>query len=90
MAPLPNKPIVSGHPEIELAMIELYRITGDKRQLDLAGYILAGDERLQLPEHRTIYMFSGTPFTARTKLEGPRGPGDVRMLRRHRLLHGNR
>jgi uncharacterized protein len=68
--PAPKQPIVSGHPEIELAMIELYRITGDKRQLDLAGYILAGDERLHLPERRTIYMFSGTPFTARTKLEG--------------------
>ena len=68
--PAPKQPIVSGHPEIELALIELYRITGDKRQLDLAGYILAGDGRLQLPERRTIYMFSGTPFTARTKLEG--------------------
>ncbi len=68
--PAPKQPIVSGHPEIELALIELYRITGDKRQLDLAGYILAGDERLHLPERRTIYMFSGTPFNARTKLEG--------------------
>ena len=68
--PAPKQPIVSGHPEIELALIELYRITGDKRQLELAGYILQGDERLNLPEQRTIYMFSGTPFTARTKLEG--------------------
>jgi uncharacterized protein len=68
--PAPKQPIVSGHPEIELGLIELYRITGDKRQLDLAGYILQGDERLHLPEARTIYMFSGTPFTARTKLEG--------------------
>src|SRR6266446_9015714 len=68
--PAPKQPIVSGHPEIELALIELYRITGDRRQLDLAGYILGGDERLHLPERRTIYMFSGTPFTARTKLEG--------------------
>ena len=68
--PAPKKPIVSGHPEIEMALIELYRIDGDKRHLDLAGYILQGDERLQLPEYRTIYMFSGTPFTARTKLEG--------------------
>ena len=42
--PAPKKPIVSGHPEIELALIELYRITGDKRQLDLAGYILQGDD----------------------------------------------
>src|SRR5882724_516311 len=68
--PAPKQPIVSGHPEIELALIELYRITGDKRQLDLAGYVLGGDERLRLPERRTIYMFSGTPFTARAKLEG--------------------
>ena len=68
--PAPQKPIVSGHPEIEMALIELYRITGDKRQLDLAGYILGGDDRLHLPERQTIYMFSGTPFTARTKLEG--------------------
>jgi uncharacterized protein len=68
--PAPKKPIVSGHPEIEMALIELYRITGDKRQLDLAGYILHGDERINFPVQRTIYMFSGTPFTARTKLEG--------------------
>jgi DUF1680 family protein len=68
--PAPKKPIVSGHPEIEMALIELYRTTGDKRQLELAGYILQGDDRAKFPERRTIYMFSGTPFTERTKLEG--------------------
>lgn len=68
--PAPKKPIVSGHPEIEMALIELYRMTGDKRQLELAGYILGGDARISLPQYRTIYMFCGTPFTARTKLEG--------------------
>ena len=68
--PAPKKPLVSGHPEIEMALIELYRITGDRRQIDLAGYILQGDERIALPTRRTIYMFSGTPFTSRAKLEG--------------------
>jgi uncharacterized protein len=68
--PAPKKPIVSGHPEIEMALIELYRITGDKRQLELAGYILQGDARIELPERRTIYMFSGTPFTERIKMQG--------------------
>ena len=68
--PAPKKPIVSGHPEIEMSLIELYRITGDQRQLDLAGYILGGDSRIELPERRTIYMFSGTPFTARTRMQG--------------------
>jgi hypothetical protein len=68
--PAPKNPIVSGHPEIEMGLIELYRITGDKRQLDLAGYILQGDKRVDLPDRRTIYMFSGTPFTERTKMQG--------------------
>ena len=36
-------PIVAGHPEIEMSLIELYRTTGNKRYLDLAGYILQGD-----------------------------------------------
>lgn len=65
-----KKPIVSGHPEIEMALEELYRITGDKRQLELAGYILHGDERIPLRPQQYIYMFCGIPFTSRTKLEG--------------------
>src|SRR3989454_11970136 len=65
-----KKPILSGHPEIELALIELYRITGDRRQLDLVGYILQGDERIKLPHWGYVYHFSGIPFTSRTHLEG--------------------
>ena len=65
-----KKPIVSGHPEIEMSLIELYRTTGNRRYVELAGYILQGDDRIQLEPRRFIYMYSGTPFTSRTRLEG--------------------
>lgn len=65
-----KKPILSGHPEIEMALIELYRTTGDKRHLELAGYILQGDSRIKLPQHGYVYHFCGIPFTSRTHLEG--------------------
>jgi DUF1680 family protein len=63
-------PIVAGHPEIEMSLIELYRTTGNKRYLDLAGYILQGDPRVPLTPRQISYMFCGIPFTSRTKLEG--------------------
>ena len=65
-----KKPIFSGHPEIEMALIELYRTTGDKRYLDFAGYILHGDDRIKVPHHGYVYHFCGIPFTSRTHLEG--------------------
>ncbi|HKE27210.1 MAG TPA: beta-L-arabinofuranosidase domain-containing protein [Bryobacteraceae bacterium] len=66
-----KKPLISGHPEIEMALVELYRITGQKRYLDLTGYLLQGDPgRISLRPDRYVYLFSGIPFTSRTKLEG--------------------
>jgi uncharacterized protein len=65
-----KKPLFSGHPEIELALIELYRTTGDKRHLDLAGYLLQGDDRVKFPQYAYVYHFCGIPFTSRTHLEG--------------------
>src|SRR5438094_2452046 len=65
-----KKPLFCGHPEMELALVELYRITADKRQLDLAGYLLAGDTRIQVKPWDYIYHFCGTPFTSRKHLEG--------------------
>ena len=38
-----------GHPEIELALVKLYRETGEKRFLDLASYLV--DERGQAPHY---------------------------------------
>ena len=68
--PAPKLPIIAGHPEIEMSLVELYRLTGDKRHLDLAGYILGGDARIHVPPQANIYLFCGTPFTERTQIEG--------------------
>ena len=69
--PAPNqKGIVAGHPEIEMALIELYRTTGKRQYVDLAGYILHGDPRIPLRPQQIVYMFCGIPFTSRTHLEG--------------------
>jgi len=40
----PDKPVQghAGHPEIEMALVELYRTTSQQRYLDLAGYFLDG------------------------------------------------
>ena len=65
-----KKPMFSGHPELEMALVELYRTTGDKRHLQLAGYLLHGDDRIQFPANAYVYHFCGIPFTTRTHLEG--------------------
>jgi len=65
-----KKPLFSGHPEMELALIELYRLTGDKRHLEMAQYLLAGDSRIQFKPEDYVYHFCGIPFTSRTHLEG--------------------
>jgi len=65
-----KQPLFSGHPEIELALVELYRTTGDQRHLELAGYLLQGDDRIKVPRHAYVYHFCGIPFTSRTHLEG--------------------
>src|ERR1022692_893217 len=65
-----QKGIVAGHPEIEMALVELYRTTGKREYLDLAGYILHGDDRITLRPQQITYRFCGIPFTSRTKLEG--------------------
>jgi len=67
-----KRPALTGHPEFEMAVIELYRTTGDRRFLDFAGYLLSGveRERLHLTDDQVQYLFSGIPFTSRKIFEG--------------------
>ncbi len=67
-----KRPLLTGHPELEMALVELYRTTGNRAYLNLAGYLLSGveTERLHLKPSQTAYMFSGVPFTSRTFFEG--------------------
>jgi DUF1680 family protein len=67
-----KEPLFDGHPEIELALAELYRTTGDRSFLEFAGYLLESDPRLQgrITPRDQIYTFTGKPFTARTQMEG--------------------
>jgi DUF1680 family protein len=67
-----KRPALTGHPEFEMALVELYRTTGNRRFLGFAGYLLSGveRERLHLTGNQVQYMFSGIPFVSRTKFEG--------------------
>src|SRR4051812_4699766 len=67
-----KRPFVTGHPELEMALVELYRTTGETKYLEFARYLFNGVERdrLKLKDTELKYMFSGKPFTSRTELEG--------------------
>jgi DUF1680 family protein len=66
-----GQPLLAGHPEIEMALIELYRSERDPRFLDLAGKILTGPgDAMKLTPAQIRYAFSGIPFPQRTRMEG--------------------
>jgi len=67
-----KRPALTGHPEFEMALVELYRTTRERKYLDFAGYFLSGveRERLHLTDEQVVYLFSGIPFTSRTQFEG--------------------
>lgn len=67
-----KRPFVTGHPELEMALVELYRTTGQTKYLEFARYLFSGVEkdRLKLKDSDIRYMFSGRPFTSHTEFEG--------------------
>lgn len=67
-----NNPGVPGHPEIELALMKLYRITGDKKALELCAHFL--NERGQDTE---IYIREADNRTWSVWGSNPRDAGDL-------------
>jgi DUF1680 family protein len=67
-----KRPFVTGHPELEMALVELFRTTGQTKYLDFTRYLYSGVERdrLKLRDSDVRYTFSGRPFTTRTEFEG--------------------
>ena len=56
--------LADGHPEVEMALVELYRTTGERKYLDLAGYFLSVQkfpEKHEIEGHavRAGYLCSG-------------------------------
>ncbi len=67
-----KRPFMTGHPELEMALVELYRTTGDSKYLEFVRYLFSGVERdrMKWKESDVRYTFSGRPFTSRTEFEG--------------------
>jgi len=67
-----KRPFVTGYPELEMALVELYRTTGEAKYLEFTRYLFSGveRERLKLKDSDMRYMFSGKPFTSHTEFEG--------------------
>lgn len=67
-----NNPGVPGHPEIELALMKLYRITGDKKALELCAHFL--NERGQ---NTDIFIREADKRTWSVWGSNPRDAGDL-------------
>ena len=67
-----SQPYVTGYPVLEMALVELYRTTGETKYLDFARYLLGGGgrDRLHLKDADVRATFSGRPFPSRTEFEG--------------------
>lgn len=67
-----KKQCFPGHPEIEMAMVELYRTTGERKYLDFVDYLYNKVDLSKLDQKVSTrdltYAFAGLPFTGRQEL----------------------
>jgi DUF1680 family protein len=63
---------VDGHPVVEMALVELYRETGDQRYLDLAKYFVEarGHGLIERYGHEPTYFSDRVPVRRQTTVEG--------------------
>jgi DUF1680 family protein len=61
-----------GHPEIETALVELYRLTGDRRHLELAQRLIdhRGQRTLEPATHGSSYFQDRVPVRRQGEVEG--------------------
>lgn len=64
-----KEPCWSGHPEIELALVELYKTTGRRKYLDFAHYLLE-EANPRGPEIDLGHYFAHTPLSSQQSLSG--------------------
>ncbi|MGK5740342.1 glycoside hydrolase family 127 protein [Micromonospora sp. URMC 103] len=67
-----RNPGVCGHPEIETALVELFRLTGERRYLDQAALFVDRRGRQSLPPHQFGWSYYGddVPVREATVLRG--------------------
>ncbi len=69
--------VTPGHPELELALVKLYELTGERRYFDLAQYFIdehgkghPGDQGTFLPSGNALYNQDEMPLKDRTTING--------------------
>jgi uncharacterized protein len=67
-----RRPDTDGHPEIEMALVELYRVTGERAYLDLAQQLIdvRGHHVLEPHHFGSVYLQDATPVRDETTVVG--------------------